>query len=369
MLCSKCKAEIPDASLFCNLCGKKQAAGKKPRGTKKRGNGQGSVYKRGSSWTALAILYWYTDDAGRRKRKTISKGGFKTKLDAINYLPQLRLPASTKGQQRIADYWATWKDNAMTGLSDSKQTAYKIAYKKLESISHLPIASLKISDLQSTVDKQAPTYYPAKDIKVLLSHLYKMAAAEEEVKTNLAEFIKLPDLNEKESKPFTVEDQKKLWGLYEQGDEFAPYILLMIYTGMMPGELLSAKKSMIDWDKQTIIGCGKKTKKRKETPIVFADIAVPILRRICEISQGEKLIHINKDNFYTAYYETLEKAGCEKLPPYACRHTTGTRAGTSDIPLAVVKEVMRHSKITTTERYVHVDAKTMLDAVNKVSGL
>lgn len=366
MTCVKCKSTIPDDSIFCNHCGKK-LTNKKPRNTKKRGNGQGSVYKRGSSWTALKILYWYVDEHGKRKRKTVSKSGFKTKLDAINYLPQLRLPTSTKGQQRLCDYWETWKENAMVGLSNSKQTAYKIAYKKIQSISHVPIGNLKISDLQSVVDEQAKTYYPAKDMKVLLSHLYKMAAAEEEVKTNLAEFIKLPDLDEKESKPFSTEDQKRLWKLYENGDNFVPYILLMIYTGMMPGELLSAKKSMIDWEKQTIVGAGKKTKKRKVTPIVFADIAVPILSRICELSQGEKLIHANKDNFYSMYYEALARAGCEKLPPYACRHTTGTALGTSDIPLAVVKEIMRHSKITTTQRYVHVDAKTMLDAVNRVN--
>lgn len=119
-----------------------------------------------------------------------------------------------------------------------------------------------------------------------MSHLYKIAVTEEEVKTTLADFIKLPDLNEKESNPFSAEDQKKLWALYEKYDNFAPYILLMIYTGIIPRELLSAKKSMIDWDKQTIVGRGKKTKERKETPIVFADITVPVLSRICDISKG-----------------------------------------------------------------------------------
>ena len=134
----------------------------------------------------------------------------------------------------------------------------------------------------------------------------------------------------------------------------------MIYTGMMPGELLAARKDMIDWDAKTIVGGGKKTKKRKVTPIVLADIIIPVLQQICNGVEGDKLIHINKDNFYTVYYETLEKAGCERLPAYH-------RHGTADIPISIVKEIMRHTKLSSTERYVHVDPSTMLQAVNKIN--
>jgi len=45
---------------------------------------------------------------------------------------------------------------------------------------------------------------------------------------------------------------------------------------------------MIYWDEQKIIGSGKKTKKRKETPIILRDIVIPVLERILEISKGVK---------------------------------------------------------------------------------
>ena len=64
-------------------------------------------------------------------------------------------------------------------------------------------------------------------------------------------------------------------------------MLLMIYTSMMPGELLSFKTDMIDYDRHEIYGCGKKTKKRKDTPIVFREIIEPILKELSKKSTSK----------------------------------------------------------------------------------
>ena len=84
VLCIKCKQEIPDISVYCMFCGKKQSAG--PRAAKKvhNPNGTGTVYKRGSTWTAQLRVKRHGFTASR------TKGGFATKAEAINYLPQLR---------------------------------------------------------------------------------------------------------------------------------------------------------------------------------------------------------------------------------------------------------------------------------------
>ena len=77
MLCKTCKQEMPDSSVFCPWCGKKQAAA--PRKALKRPNGAGSVYKL----------------SGRRKRPWAASknrviiGYYEKKTDALAALEKL----------------------------------------------------------------------------------------------------------------------------------------------------------------------------------------------------------------------------------------------------------------------------------------
>nr|DAJ76401.1 MAG TPA: Integrase [Caudoviricetes sp.] len=125
---------------------------------------------------------------------------------------------------------------------------------------------------------------------------------------------------------------------------------------------------VIDFEKNEIVRGGIKTKKRKETPMVFPDFVAPVLHELCEESKSRvgNICCINKDNFYKRYYECLELAGVQKLPPYSCRHTTATALAMKNIDPFTIKEIMRHTKITTTQRYVHPDMKGMVDAVNQL---
>ncbi|NCB52249.1 MAG: hypothetical protein EOM54_10260 [Clostridia bacterium] len=176
----------------------------------------------------------------------------------------------------------------------------------------------------------------------------------------------LPELKEEEPVPFNELEQHKLWDTYTSGDMIAGYILVMIYTGMMPGELCDCRKSMIEWNNYQIVGAGKKTKKRKESPIAYPDIIEPVLRALCDYSQGDKLLGMNRDNFYNEYYLALDRAGCRRLTPYSCRHTTATALARENLSLAIIQKTMRHAKYQSTQRYIHPDSADVRAAVNAI---
>lgn len=365
MICIKCKKEIENDSIYCRFCGKKQISERK-RSTRSRPNGTGSVYKRGKTWEACVVRGYIVGEDGKRKAVRSVKGGFKTKKEAMEYLPALR-NAPTRKVPTLQDLWEIYKaSKKYQKLSDSRKEKYAIAWAKLESIWFWKIDILTTFDLQNAVDSQAETYYPARDLKDLLSKLYQTALPDEYVKTNLAEFIELPGLKARKQEAFREDEIKSLWNDYSVGNWWTGYILLMIYTGMMPGELLDARKEHIDWEGRQIIGAGKKTATRRETPIVLADFILPVLADLCEHAPGEKLISINKDRFYGTYYETIERAGCRRLTPYSCRHTNATILALENIPPSVIQQIMRHAKFSTTEKYIHIDIEPMREAVNRL---
>lgn len=360
--CIKCKTELPEGALYCPACGKKQASTKRPG--RSRANGTGAIYKRGKTWEVAVVLgYKLVDGKSVPIRKT--KGGFKTKKGAAEYIPRLKIE-KPRTVPTVNALWEQYKAAQYKKLSKSQQETYDIAWKKLAAIQFRTIDQLTVADLQAVINSKASTFYPARDIKGLISKLYQLAMADQFVTTNLSEFLVLPNLETKEREAFTADEISKLWEDYTAGNWWTGYVLLMIYTGMMPGELLSARKSQIDWEGKQILGAGKKTKVRKETPIVLADIIIPVLSDLCDHNEGEKLITINKDNFYVRFRETLERAGCRPLKPYSCRHTAATSLALENISPSVIQKIMRHAKFTTTQQYIHIDIDPMLEAVNRL---
>lgn len=381
MICIKCSAEVPDG-LYCLKCGWKQEKAAPVK--HKRGNGQGTAIKRGRSWTGYAPGYSYMGTDGKRHRIRPSKGGFKTKAEALMWAMQQGTNQKDAPVPKMAELWSDYSTHELEKLSENKQTAYKIAAKRLNPLMGRRMDTIMVSDLQAVVDTVS-TYYPARDMKVVLSHLYIKAMASNSnkgrVAQNLAEFIVLPIMDEKEAVPFTSEEVKKLWNLYDSGEHFVGYILLMIYSGMMPAELFQCKKNMVDLTHCEIRGAGAKTKTRQKAAIAFPAFIKPVVEDLLSIkskysrSQADKLLSMHKDNFYDNFRRTLEKAGIDnpkdekgryRLSPYSCRHTFGTEAVRLDIHPEMIKQMLRHSNTKTQEKYTHLGSKDLHNAVDKL---
>ena len=52
---------------------------------KKRGNGQGYARKRGNTWTAVWMVGFEVLDSGKLRQAYKTKGGFRTKTEALQY--------------------------------------------------------------------------------------------------------------------------------------------------------------------------------------------------------------------------------------------------------------------------------------------
>ena len=148
MICTKCKTEIVPGAIFCHQCGRKLITQKKSR-AKSRGNGTGTAFKRGSTWTAQVVMKYEDlppfdlnnlENQRPRKKITRSKSGFKTRDEALRYCQVLKNgPEKPALAPTLAHYWDVYQKGPYEGLSQSKQWAYNAAWKKLDKIQNVRI--------------------------------------------------------------------------------------------------------------------------------------------------------------------------------------------------------------------------------------
>ncbi len=367
MLCRKCQRVLDDQWISCPYC---HTIITPQRRARRRGNGMGTAYKRGRTWTACVTVESYARD-GKVIQRRKTKGGFPTETKALQYCAILASQTETRRSPTLSYYWEVFSRGKMAKLSASKQTAYEIAYEKLGDLRGKAIGKLSVADLQAIINATCPTYYPARDMRVLLNHLYKLAAADGHANPGLPPLLELPKLEEAEAEPFTHQEQELLWMAYERGQADCAMPLIMIYTGIMPGELRQMTTAMIDWEHKQIVGAGLKTPTRRKQSVLLPDAILPVLEDAAKRCGEGLLFPMDKTTFYERYYAALDGAGITRhLSPYACRHTAATAlAIDKNVAPQTLQRLMRWGSTRMADRYVHPDDTTARAALNLGSHL
>lgn len=364
--CIRCHKPIDDTP-FCPHCGAKQ---EKTNRKRKRGNGLGTAYKRKghNTWTARVTIGFERREDGTIVQRYRTKGGFRTQSAALEYCAALKAEkAAAPCAPTLAHYWELYEGGKLDKISHDRAHAYEIAWGKLKALHLVPVDKIKVRDIQREVDAKAKTHYPAKDMRTVMTSLFKLAAADGFVSKDLPSLVEIPPLVEKETETFTADEQRKLWQAYESGVGNAALALIMIYTGIMPGELMRMRVEMIDFDSLTISGLGIKTKTRRESVVVIPEYIAPLLYEACAGRESGKVFPSTKEALYWRYYAALEAAGCRKLRPYCCRHTTATAlAIDAKVAPQTLQKAMRWSSSRMAYRYVHPSMDDVRDALTVI---
>lgn len=184
MKCRKCHQEIPDGSRFCLRCGAPQQVS---QNTKSRGNGTGSVYKRGATWTAMRVLGYTTDEAGHLHKTTASKGGFRTKKEALEYLPKLFAEERQKRRMTWQQVYTSWQPTHRAGKST--MDCYSAANKWFRPLWPLWLDDIDIDDLQACLDDCQKGRRTRENMKALAGLLYKYAVPRHLARLNLGQYL------------------------------------------------------------------------------------------------------------------------------------------------------------------------------------
>jgi len=378
MLCRKCKKEIPDGSVFCLLCGIKQV--KDRQQTKSRGNGTGSIYQLpNKKWKASVVDHYYIGKSGKLLAKRKTKV-YERKNDAINALGELKISEPKKVIMSLNDFYKVFTSTKKyEKLSKSQQDKMKFAWDRLNVIQLMKITDLTIEIMQDTIDSQkmkdgSPiTYYPARDMKVILSHLYTIAIQRAQETFNKSQYIELPDAPNAKREVFSEEDMAKLWDDYNgqcpsgpaEPHEFTGYILTMSYTGMRIGELFKVEKQNIHIDERYMIG-GEKSAAGIDREIPISKTIINIVKHFYNKNK-KKLVERNLDGFYEDYWETIDRLGIRHLPPQTCRHTYFTMMAQRKVHPALIAAMGGHAQYETAiDNYNRLPLNDKIGAADKL---
>ena len=373
MICRKCKTELPDNAVYCFLCGVKQD--KPQRAARKRAAG-GTVYKRGKTYTARVTSH-------KGSRHSVTKGGFVKKQDAESFLPLLYQQIQNAEKRSLTktisfcDLYTEWSEKKYKGQIGNRQigkttiAAYKIAYKRCEALySYLDFRDIHYSEMQEVIDG-VESYDRQKDIKEMLNQMSEYAMKNEWCEKNYAQLLDLTNYKAPKKDAFTDDEVTAFWrdyqGVDKDGNEtkkhpFAGFILIMIHCGLRYGELSSILKENVYLDERYMMG-GIKTELSRKTPIAISEEILPVIKEKYDAG-STKLLHMNEDNFYAAYYETCRRTGARELNPHCCRHTFITRLTRAGVAPATIQKGARHASYKTTLGYTHIQIDDVLQAVN-----
>ncbi len=363
--CIRCRREIPEGSLFCNFCGKKQGGEAAPQKRKRRRpRGTGSVYKIGGT----RARPWVAVDS----TKTVL-GCYATSGEAVLALDEHN--ASTVPRERrnytLRDVYEAWRPNHFSRIGPSGQYSYTSAFQRAEPLHDRRMADLKTEDYQSVIDSATAAGLSrslCEKQRQLFSQLCQYAMQQDIINKNYASFLVLPTPTAPKDRVLTTEEigmiREKLND--RRLGETAKIAITLIYTGLRINELLLARVENVHLEERYMVG-GEKTEAGRNRIIPLHREILPFIQGwVSGRTEGWLIAtasgnHKTSDNVRKSFSSLMAACGIKGVTPHTCRHTAATYMVKAGIPPEALKQILGHRDFSTTVNiYTHTRAADLV---------
>jgi integrase len=370
MICPKCAREIPDDAMICCYCGRHIII---QRGSgKKRGNGEGNAYKRGNTWTVRVSQPSTTDENGKLHRHRPTKGGFKTKGEALAYAETLKNGPLSVPDVSMEKVFTEWSKGYSARVGASTMAGYKAAMKHYSEISSRAIKTIRPAELQAQINDCKKGKRTKQLMKVVAGLIWKFAMDNDMVERDITRNLYTGNDPTETRAPFTDLELKRIRNAVGT-EPYAEYVLALCYTGFRPGELLELKKSAYNKKGKYLIGGGKTeagTDRIVTIPPAIADIITQRAEADGEmlfpnLSTGKQMTH---EYFRKYCFDPLmAKLGITGKVPYSCRHTYSNLLKNAPGDTGDKARLMGHADYTfTQEKYQSSTVKDLKKITNRL---
>lgn len=339
----------------------------------KRAKGTGTVFKLKGNRSKPYVAYVKTEkvyneenQTSYQKRKAI--GYFETQRQAQAALEKY-LSNEYDLDESKKTFGAIWEQElSQMEISDKRRTTYKSTFKNyFDSIKDMPIREIKAEQLKKVMkacDKSSST---KANIKGIMRIVFSYATENDIVDRDYSQYVKYKKDDAKiKRQVFTKDEVDKLFE--NQGNYTYDFLLILLYTGMRPKELIDLTKDNIKDGCIYIVQ--SKTKAGIRTVPIHDKIKPIIDNRLSK--QGKHLMTTTKtskidyDNFTSRELPKINELLGSTHTTYDCRHSFITNARTCRMDFLATQKIVGHKPTTITEdTYTHITLEELKSELAK----
>lgn len=342
----------------------------KTRKPKATNNGSGRTFKRGKCW-AYEIRRKYWDGSQTRYVKRY-EGRFKTKTEAdkaryaaleevekeIEAGKHGDLVAKGKAKMTFGDIGKEFLAIHQTGWSKKTRQYMQTNFEKCKDYYNRAWDSITMTEFQDIVNI-GTTYYTARKIKLLLSGMSKCAAKYYPLMRDFVKDCIVPPEPEVDKLTFDEDERDLLWKVIDRDSTLknmtdddryaAAALLIMIHSGMRPGELQNIDPKDIDLENEKIWKGGIKTKRGKTGSIFVTETIAPLVQEW--MMPNNKFSEVSIETIRKRVNALQDKLGMPHHVLSGSRTTTGTVLSAMRTSPDDLTTIMRHTNIAITRKY------------------
>ena len=274
------------------------------------------------------------------------------------------------------------------GLSENSITSYENDINKLKSflndkgkISPLNVSADHVKEFVYNISKEVKANSQSRIISGLKS-FYDYLLFEKLIKINPMSNIESPKLRRKLPSTLSIEEINSMINNIDKTKKESERNIAIIETlygcGLRVSELINLKISDLYFEEDFVKVTGKGNKQRL-VPVSEVNkqcINTYLINSRTKLnidSRSSDIIFLNRNGYkltramiFTIVKSLSKKAGIKKtISPHSFRHSFATHLLENGADLKTIQQLLGHESITTTEIYMHLDNKALVNVMKK----
>lgn len=344
------------------------------------------------------VKFRYKDWCGQSK--WITKRGFATKREALQWETEFRLKNSGSIDMTFADFAKVYEENMYPRLREStrarkentleKQILPYLGSMRLRDITSTDILKWQNAVLQYKNKKTGKPYSKSylRSVHAELSAMFNHAVKFYGLKENPAKLAGAMGSKKDAEMKFWTQEEYQLFAEVMMDDPLAYYAFEMLYwCGIREGELLALTLQDIDFESKTVsitktlqhikgkdvIGDPKTPKSRRTIlmPDFLCDEMRDYIKMCYEIHPTDRLFPISKHYLFEKIRKGADVSGIKRIRVHDLRHSHVSLLINMGFSAVAIADRVGHESIDITYRYAHLFPSTqsqMADRLNAIRG-